>query len=112
MMRTKYSRSRLAPSVLTAAMLVPFHAGAAEAWKLPAEKTLLREGAGRELVIGQCLLCHSADYISTQPRLTRAQWQAAVDKMRLKYGAPVQTNQVTALVHYLTVNYGPPPPAR
>lgn len=84
----------------------------AEEWKLPPEITQLKKGDGRELVAGQCLLCHSADYITTQPPLTRAQWQAGVDKMRAKYGAPIPTNTVPALVDYLTTAYGRPTPAR
>jgi sulfite dehydrogenase (cytochrome) subunit B len=77
-------------------------------WKLPAERTELAAGVGRELVLGQCLLCHSTDYISTQPKLTRAQWQAAVEKMRVRYGAPLQTNSVPPLLDYLTAAYGKP----
>lgn len=80
----------------------------AEAWKLPADKPDLAVGPGRELVLGQCILCHSTDYISTQPRLTRPQWQAAVDKMRVRYGAPLSTNLSPAIVEYLTKNYGRP----
>ncbi len=79
---------------------------AAEAWKLPADKPELAAGPGRELVLGQCILCHSTDYISTQPRLTRPQWQAAVDKMRVRYGAPLSTNLSPAIVEYLTKSYG------
>ena len=40
------------------------------------------------------------------PRLTRAQWTATVTKMQQKYAAPISTNNVEALVSYLTVNYG------
>lgn len=73
---------------------------------LPAESTKLKPGPGAELVTSQCLLCHSADYISTQPRLTRTVWKAEVTKMQQKYGAPISTNNVGMLVDYLTQNYG------
>jgi hypothetical protein len=73
---------------------------------LPRETTKLKPGAGAELVTVQCLICHSADYISTQPRLTRAQWQGTVIKMQQKYGAPIATNNLTPLVDYLAGNYG------
>src|SRR4051794_24696124 len=75
---------------------------------LPPETTKLKPGPGSELVTSQCLLCHSADYISTQPRLTRTVWKAEVTKMQQKYGAPISTNSVNvdALVEYLTKNYG------
>ena len=81
-------------------------AAAADVFKLPPETTKLKPGAGAELITAQCLVCHSADYISTQPRLTRAQWQATVTKMQQKYGAVVLSNNVPRLVEYLTVNYG------
>jgi len=73
--------------------------------KLPPEISTLKPGPGLELVKANCLLCHSADYISTQPRLTPAQWRASVLKMQAKYGAPIATNNVDALVEYLAKNY-------
>lgn len=73
---------------------------------LPPETATLKPGPGAELVTSQCLLCHSADYISTQPRLTRAAWKTEVIKMQQKYGAPILTNNVDALVEYLARNYG------
>ena len=78
-------------------------------FQLPAETTRIKPGAGAELVTGQCLLCHSADYISTQPRLARPVWKATVVKMQQKYGAPIPTNKVDQLVEYLTRNYGSEP---
>lgn len=75
-------------------------------WKLPPEKTVLKAGAGRELILGQCLACHSAEYITTQPPLNRAAWLASVDKMRGKYGAPVPTNAIPAIADYLVAQYG------
>jgi mono/diheme cytochrome c family protein len=74
---------------------------------LPPETAKLKEGAGVELVKGQCLLCHSADYISTQPPLSGTAWKATVIKMRDKYGAPIVEDKIETLVEYLTANYGP-----
>jgi len=79
---------------------------AADAWKLPADQPKLRSGRDAEIATANCLLCHSADYISTQPPLTRAVWLATVSKMREKYGAPLPTNQVERVVEYLTTTYG------
>ena len=76
---------------------------------LPPETVRLKLGPGAELAAAQCLLCHSADYISTQPRLNAPQWRASVLKMRDRYGAPIQTNKVDELVAYLVQNYGPAP---
>ena len=81
--------------------------GAAEMrFPLPAETSKLKPGSGSDLVTAQCLLCHSADYVSTQPKLSRAVWKATVLKMQQRYGAPIQTNNVDALVEYLAKNYG------
>lgn len=77
-----------------------------DAWKLPAENATLKEAPGLKLIQSNCLLCHSVDYISTQPTLTRAQWTAGVDKMRTRFGAVIGTNTVPAIVDYLTANYG------
>ena len=104
--------ARTALLLLAAVVAFQFPATADDAWKLPPEKTVLKAGAGKELVIGQCMLCHSTDYISTQPPLTRSQWQATVEKMRAKYGAPVQTNSVPTIVDYLTAGYGKASPAK
>ena len=79
---------------------------AAEKFELPPETTRLKPGPGADLATAQCLLCHSADYISTQPRMSRAAWNGAVLKMKDKYGAPINTNTVPRLVDYLAKNYG------
>ncbi len=81
---------------------------AADAWKLPAETAKLKEGPGAPLANANCALCHSAEYISTQPPLSRAAWKATVEKMRLKYGAPILTNNVDAIADYLSTSYSPP----
>lgn len=73
---------------------------------LPPETAKFKPGPGVELATAQCSLCHSADYISTQPRLTRTVWKAEVTKMQQKYGAPVLTNNIEALADYLTRAYG------
>jgi mono/diheme cytochrome c family protein len=78
---------------------------AADAWKLPAETSRFKPGPGASLAIANCALCHSADYISTQPPLSRQAWRAAVEKMRLKFGAPIATNSVDAIADYLASSY-------
>jgi hypothetical protein len=75
-------------------------------WKLPPETTKLERGPGVEVATAQCLLCHSADYISIQPPMTRAAWFAAVTKMKDKYGAPLQPTATNAIVNYLVKTYG------
>jgi len=81
-------------------------AAAADNWKLPIDQPKFRPGPGAEIATANCMLCHSADYISTQPPLSRAVWLATVTKMREKFGAPLPTNQVERVVEYLTLSYG------
>jgi hypothetical protein len=59
------------------------------------------EGPGADVVNNNCLACHSAGMVLTQPRLSRAVWQAEVEKMRKTYKAPVATEDVPAIVDYL-----------
>jgi len=81
--------------------------------RLPAETAVFKQDAGAEIANGQCLICHSVEYVGTQPPMPRASWKASVQKMQQKYGAPIPDGQVEELVEYLTRNYGastnPPP---
>jgi len=92
-------------SVLAAALLIPI-SFAAEEWELPLDQPPLKPGPGMEVVATNCQICHSSDYISTQPPLNRTTWSATVQKMREKYGAQVPTNQVEQIVDYLAATYG------
>lgn len=82
---------------------------AGDALVLPAGQPSVQPGEGAGLVVATCSQCHSLDYITTQPALTRTQWTAGVEKMRTRFGASVSSNQVPVLVEYLTRVYGAPP---
>jgi len=58
-------------------------------------------GAAADAINNNCLACHSAGMVLTQPRLPRSAWQAEVDKMRVAYKAPVAAEDVSAIVDYL-----------
>jgi hypothetical protein len=58
-------------------------------------------GHEAEAINNNCLACHSAGMVLTQPRLSRAEWQNEVDKMRNTYKAPVTAADVPAIVDYL-----------
>ena len=81
---------------------------AADEWKLPDEKPSFKSAPGAELVQANCIMCHSHEYITTQPALTRDQWKASVAKMQAKYGAPLALENVDALLDYLALSYGKP----
>jgi hypothetical protein len=56
-----------------------------------------------EAINNNCLACHSAGMVLTQPALSRAEWQSEVEKMRSTYKAPIEESDVPAIVDYLVV---------
>ncbi|MGE8687346.1 MAG: sulfite:cytochrome C oxidoreductase subunit B [Achromobacter sp.] len=91
---------------LAAACLAP--AAQALEIKLPQETAKLRPGAtagaqGASL----CLMCHSVDYVSSQPPMPLGFWDAEVKKMIGTYGAPIPAEQVPLIVEYLNQAYPP-----
>lgn len=73
---------------------------------LPTDTATFKDAPGVTLANAQCLTCHSALYVITQPPLSLKQWTAEVVKMQHLYGAPIPTNQIPELAYYLAVNYG------
>jgi hypothetical protein len=63
-------------------------------------------GSDAEAINNNCLACHSAGMVLTQPPLTSAAWKAEVEKMRTQYKAPVAKDDVPAIVAYLTAHDG------
>jgi hypothetical protein len=51
-----------------------------------------------DAINNNCLACHSAGMVLTQPALSRAEWQSEVEKMRSTYKAPVEESDVPAIV--------------
>jgi Cytochrome c551/c552 len=74
--------------------------------QLPPETAAFKQDVGAEIANGQCLTCHSVEYVVIQPPMQRAFWKAEVQKMQQKYGAQIPDQQVEAVVDYLTKNYG------
>lgn len=74
--------------------------------ELPVEAMKFKEGKGAELANAYCYTCHSVEYIATQPPMPRKFWEAAVLKMRDKFGAPIPEESVQPLIDYLTESYG------
>jgi sulfite dehydrogenase len=75
--------------------------------ELPPETASFKQAPGADIANGQCLICHSVEYVTSQPPLPQATWAAEVKKMREKYGAALPEEQVEPLVAYLTATYGP-----
>ena len=74
---------------------------------LPKSTRTLPQGPGLATVQNNCLSCHSAGMIMTQPIMAKAAWAAEVVKMRNVYKAPVDEKAVPAIVDYLTAVKGP-----
>ncbi len=70
-----------------------------------AEMAALPDGPGKVLVTERCLLCHGAALIAQQ-RKDAAAWGRTVTQMRT-WGTPIQDEDQTALVVYLTGHFGP-----
>ena len=74
---------------------------------LPAETARLKDGTGSDLANRQCMTCHSADYVATQPPgKPLAFWKAEVEKMKKVYGAPIPDDQIEPIAQYLNREYG------
>jgi mono/diheme cytochrome c family protein len=77
-------------------------------YTLPDETAAFKPGPNLEVVQNNCTGCHSADYISTQPRGPKFKkdfWQAEVTKMIKVYGAPIDDADVGRIVDYLAATY-------
>ena len=68
---------------------------------LPAGDEMFPNGPGADAINNNCLACHSADMVLNQPALPRAQWHAEVDKMQTAYKAPIDPDDVDAILGYL-----------
>src|SRR5229473_7641759 len=94
--------------LLAAAAIAGLALGSANAapvnYTLPDETAAFKPGPNLDVVQNNCTACHSADYVSTQPRgekFKRDFWQAEVTKMIKVYGAPIDDSDVGKIVDYL-----------
>ncbi|WP_428684155.1 c-type cytochrome [Reyranella sp.] len=73
---------------------------------LPISTEVFPGGATAETINANCLSCHSAGMVLTQPNLTKAAWHGIVDKMIHAYKAPVDAGEMAAIVDYLATTKG------
>ena len=57
------------------------------------------EGKGE--FVAYCSMCHSLQYIVMQPDFPRKTWEAEVEKMIVKYKAPIDSTVAKKIVEYL-----------
>lgn len=70
-------------------------------------QVVLKDGPGKELVVANCVMCHSLDYIPMNSVfLDRKGWEGSVNKMVKVMGAPIAPGDVKPIVDYLAAQYG------
>ncbi|MFD2271293.1 c-type cytochrome [Undibacterium arcticum] len=77
--------------------------------QLPPETATYRPSQlpGYQLVQRNCMTCHSAQYVQSQPPASpRGYWEATVKKMKKPFGAQFPDDEVPAMVDYLAKTYG------
>jgi mono/diheme cytochrome c family protein len=73
------------------------------------QRTVLKEGPGRDKVEANCASCHSIDYIvGNSPFMNRQVWDAEVTKMIKAFGAPISDADAKEISEYLSKYYGQP----
>ena len=96
-------------SLGAAALTLVAGAPGAQEMKMPPETATYRASdlPGYQLVQRNCLMCHAAQYVSTQPPASpRGYWDATVRKMKKPFGAPFPDEDIPAMVDYLVRTYG------
>ena len=67
----------------------------------------MESGEGKAEVEGYCSTCHSTRYITMQPPLPAAAWEAEVAKMKKTFGATIPDEATSKIVGYLQKHYTP-----
>ena len=73
----------------------------------PSLPAALAEGEGLAETQSFCAMCHSTRYITMQPPLPPAVWEAEMNKMIKTYGAPVPDASAKKILAYLQAHYAP-----
>ncbi len=67
----------------------------------------LKDDPKRDVVVANCIMCHSLDYIPmNSPVQDRKGWEATVTKMIKVMGAPIKAQDVPVILDYLGTYYG------
>ena len=73
----------------------------------PAFALQLADGTGRAETQINCSSCHTPRYITMQPPLPAATWDAEVRKMIKTYGAQISDADAQKIIQYLQAHYTP-----
>jgi cytochrome c5 len=78
---------------------------------LPKYAPEIQPGPNVEVYSKDCLRCHTARYVSMQPRFPKSVWQSEVKKMVDAYGASIPEADQPLIVEYLVAVRGVEAPA-
>ena len=67
----------------------------------------LDAGDGKAETEAYCSMCHSTRYITMQPPLPGAAWEAEVTKMKKTFGATIPDEATSKILLYLKEHYTP-----
>jgi hypothetical protein len=67
----------------------------------------LEQGDGKAEAEGYCGMCHSTRYITMQPPLPAAAWEAEVTKMKKSFSATIPDEATAKIIRYLQAHYTP-----
>ena len=67
----------------------------------------LAPGVGRQDAEAYCNTCHTPSYITMQPPLPAATWEAEVAKMQKTFGMDIPADVQARIVKYLETHYTP-----
>jgi hypothetical protein len=99
-----YSPSQVG-SLQQAAPIEPLPGSNYQVPAYPAPTTDLAPGDGVEDVQIYCNTCHSPRYITMQPPLPAATWEAEVNKMDKTFGAGIPEQSKQKIIQYLGAHY-------
>jgi cytochrome c553 len=68
---------------------------------LPESERTFAGGGAAEAINKECLICHSASMVLTQPEMSLKQWKAEEEKMRSVYDAPIDPKDDDVIADYL-----------
>ncbi|MDP2324772.1 MAG: cytochrome c [Gammaproteobacteria bacterium] len=67
----------------------------------------LVDAPGRDVLMGNCSVCHSVDYVLMSAGIPdRKGWEASIGKMRRIMGATISDADSAIILDYLASNYG------
>lgn len=67
----------------------------------------LEPGDGKAETEAYCSVCHSTRYVTMQPPLPGATWEAEVTKMKKTFGATIPDEAASKITRYLQEHYTP-----